>query len=229
MNPAARSSRPSDKIDSMEDAPIRSVGRPKDLAKRDAILSAAAELFLESGFPQANMQDVANRAGVSKLTLYNHFGDKAALLTAAVRRYYDTHLPESIFMGWRQEFLREDLQQFARAYLAYLLMPASIAARRLLRSPDMPPVIAAEVWNIGPRRIEVFVAANLVRFSEAGVLRIGDAAMAAVHLLTLIRGDHFAQLGYGVERHPPGEETEAYLAGAIGLFLRGYARVPEDW
>lgn len=207
----------------MEDAPARPVGRPKDLGKRDAILSAAAELFLESGFPQANMQDVANRAGVSKLTLYNHFGDKAALLTAAVRRYYDTHLPESIFTEWRHEFLRDDLHQFARTYLAYLLMPASIAARRLLRSPEMPPIIAAEVWNIGPKRIEGFVAANLIRFSETGLLRVGDASLAAIHLLTLIRGDLFAQLGYGVERHPPGEETEAYLASAIDLFLRGYA------
>lgn len=212
-----------------EDAPVRTVGRPKDLNKRDAILNAAASLFLESGFAQANMQEVADRAGVSKLTLYNHFGDKAALLRAAVRRYYDTHLPESIFSEWRSDQLREDLLGFARLYLHYLLLPASIAGRRLLRSPGMPAEISAEVWNAGPRRIEAFVAANLARVADASHLRIDDPALAAIHLLTLIRGDLFAQLGYGVERHPPGEETEAYLASAIGLFLRGYARVPEDW
>ena len=44
-----------------------------------------------------------------------------------------------------------------------------------------------------------------------------------IHLLSLLRGDLFAQLGYGVQRHVPGEETEAYLACAVDLFLRAYS------
>jgi len=206
----------------MEVAPVRTAGRHKDPAKREAILTAAKELFLDRGFAQANMQEVADRAGVSKLTLYSHFGDKAALFVAAIRNHYDHHLPESIFDDWGDGDLRGSMLVFARSYHAYLLLPASISGRRLLRAPGAPPDLSLEVWNTGPARIDAFLARTLSRLDARGQLRIEDPPQAAVHLLALIRGDLFAQLGYGVQRHVPGEETEAYLASVIDLFLRGY-------
>src|SRR5690606_27373214 len=49
-------------------APRAAPGRPKDLAKRGAILDAARQLFLEHGFAGVSMDQIAARAGVSKLT-----------------------------------------------------------------------------------------------------------------------------------------------------------------
>ena len=208
----------------MEDAPVRTLGRPKDPAKREAILSAAKELFLDRGFAQANMQEVADRAGVSKLTLYNHFGDKTALFVAAVRDHYDHHLPDSIFQDWDANDLRGALLTFARIYHSYLILPGTIAGRRLLRAPGVPAELSLEIWNIGPARIDAFLAAILGDLIDRGVLRnIENPDLAATQLLSLFRGDLFAQLGYGVQRHVPGEETDAYLASAVDLFLRAYA------
>ena len=51
-------------------------GRPKDPAKRAAILDAAEKLFLSQGFTGTSMDAVAKEAGVSKLTVYSHFSDK---------------------------------------------------------------------------------------------------------------------------------------------------------
>ncbi|MBW8823225.1 MAG: TetR/AcrR family transcriptional regulator [Xanthomonadales bacterium] len=213
----------------MTDAPVRSSGRPKDPAKHEAILAAAKELFLDRGFAQANMQEVADRAGVSKLTLYSHFGDKTTLFVAAVRDHYDHHLPDTIFGDWDREDLRGALLDFARIYHNYLILPGTIAGRRLLRAPGAPPELSQEIWNIGPARIDAFLATTLAGLATRRVLELDDPHLAAVHLLALIRGDLFAQLGYGVQRHVPGEETEAYLASAVDLFLRAYARVPGDW
>lgn len=211
----------------MEDAPVRSAGRPKDPAKHEAILAAARELFLERGFAQANMQEVADRAGVSKLTLYSHFGDKTTLLMAAVRDHYDHHLPDAIFQDWDRDDLRGALLHFARVYHEYQILPDTIAGRRLLRTPGIPPELCLEIWSIGPARIDAFLATTLRGLAEHGILHLDDPERAAVHLLSLIRGDLFAQLGYGVQRHVPGEETEAFLASAIDLFLRAHARMPE--
>ena len=211
----------------MEDAPVRSAGRPKDPAKHEAILAAARELFLERGFAQANMQEVADRAGVSKLTLYSHFGDKTALFVAAVRDHYDHHLPDAIIRDWDRDDLRGALLDFARVYHDYQILPGTIAGRRLLRTPGVPAELSLEIWSIGPARIDAFLAATLHGFAERGILHLDDPHLAAVHLLSLIRGDLFAQLGYGVQRHVPGEETEAFLASAIDLFLRAHARMPE--
>src|SRR3954463_13255531 len=52
-------------------------------AKRQAILKAATEAFLHSGYA-ASVDEIAAVAGVGKQTVYRHFGDKQALFLAAV-------------------------------------------------------------------------------------------------------------------------------------------------
>ncbi|MEH6724432.1 MAG: helix-turn-helix domain-containing protein, partial [Qipengyuania sp.] len=54
-------------------------GRPADEAKREAILAAAAASFFEHGFAASSIEQIAADAGVSKVTIYNRFGDKRAL------------------------------------------------------------------------------------------------------------------------------------------------------
>ena len=52
--------------------------------KRAAILAAARELFLSDGFDRSSVDAVAARAGVSKRTGDDYFGDTATLLRAVV-------------------------------------------------------------------------------------------------------------------------------------------------
>lgn len=54
----------------------RRPGRPRDPAKRTALLNAARELFLERGSDAVGMEHVFARAGVSRATLYSNFRDK---------------------------------------------------------------------------------------------------------------------------------------------------------
>ena len=54
-------------------------GRPKDLEKRARILQAAKSIFLKMGYHATNMDQIAKEAAVTKLTVYNHFQDKANL------------------------------------------------------------------------------------------------------------------------------------------------------
>ena len=63
-------------------------GRPKDPAKREAILDAAKALFIAQGFAGTSMDAVATEAGVSKLTVYSHFSDKATLFAAEMARLF---------------------------------------------------------------------------------------------------------------------------------------------
>jgi TetR/AcrR family transcriptional regulator of autoinduction and epiphytic fitness len=53
--------------------------------KRAAILDAAVEEFATSGFDTTSMDRIAERAGVSKRTVYNHFQSKDALFEAIVQ------------------------------------------------------------------------------------------------------------------------------------------------
>jgi AcrR family transcriptional regulator len=54
--------------------------------RRDEILDAATELFAEQGYSDANTQDLADRLGVGKGTVFRHFPTKRDLFLAAVDR-----------------------------------------------------------------------------------------------------------------------------------------------
>jgi len=56
----------------------------KSALRRDAILAAALEEFSARGFAAARLEDVAQRAGVGKGTIYLHFQDKEALFQELV-------------------------------------------------------------------------------------------------------------------------------------------------
>lgn len=53
--------------------------------RREAILAAALDVFAESGFAPARLDDVAARAGVAKGTIYLYFASKQALFEALVQ------------------------------------------------------------------------------------------------------------------------------------------------
>ena len=54
-------------------------------AKMQAIFDAALDIFVQDGFAQARLEDVAKRARVAKGTLYLYFDSKQALFEALVR------------------------------------------------------------------------------------------------------------------------------------------------
>ena len=61
-------------------------GKQKDTVNR--ILDTAAEVFAESGFAGARMDEIADRAGVNKATIYYHIGDKETLYTRVLHEHF---------------------------------------------------------------------------------------------------------------------------------------------
>src|SRR5690349_19590325 len=57
--------------------------------KRQAISAAAEAIFLRDGFAAANMDEIARQAGVSKQTIYAHFGTKRDLFVEIITRALD--------------------------------------------------------------------------------------------------------------------------------------------
>src|SRR5688500_4295965 len=95
-------------------------GRPKDLSKRQAILDAARHMFTAQGFDGASMDQIAAAAGVSKLTVYSHFGDKETLFAEVVKSYCESQLPDALFDDLSGMPLRERLLRIARAFFAMI-------------------------------------------------------------------------------------------------------------
>ena len=119
---------------------------------RENILAAAAEAFAESGFQGANLDEVAARAGVTKPTVYAHFGSKEGLCEALVvgwiERLQADHVlrfdpdvdPKLALVDFGVAQTREILDPkhlgLFRAVLAEMLRRPEWAADMLGRMPD---------------------------------------------------------------------------------------------
>lgn len=61
----------------------KKLGRPRSEKTKNAVLSAAYELLLENGFGAVTIEKIAERAGVSKATIYKWWPNKAAVILDA--------------------------------------------------------------------------------------------------------------------------------------------------
>src|ERR687894_2109390 len=68
-------------------APARRTSRLPRGARRVQLLQAAQDVFVAQGFHAAAMDDIADRAGVSKPVLYQHFPGKRELYLALLEEH----------------------------------------------------------------------------------------------------------------------------------------------
>ena len=99
-------------------------GRPRDPEVDEAILSAAVDLLGEVGYARLTMEQVAERAGVGKASLYLRWPSKVALVAEAIR-HRSGAVPEVPDTG----SLPEDMLLFLRALLrSRSAAPRAVAA-----------------------------------------------------------------------------------------------------
>lgn len=61
-------------------------------SKREHLLETAERLFYAEGFHATGIDRVVGEAGVARMTLYNHFASKEALVEAVLERRYRRYL-----------------------------------------------------------------------------------------------------------------------------------------
>lgn len=128
-----------------------SLGRPKDLEKRMAILEAARTQFFSRGFDAVTIEGVAATARVSKMTVYGHFSDKDTLFKAFVEREVAslsnvlTHFPFTL------NDLRQTLIQFGIMFLDFISRPEVIQFNRLMMGvASQHPQLVRQFFQAGP-------------------------------------------------------------------------------
>lgn len=89
--------------------------------RRHAVFAASMTLFLEKGFQETTMEEIARAAGMGKSTLYDYFKSKDEVLISFVEdNIYD--LTEGAKKIAAQDLPAEErLHQVLRAHLAYLM------------------------------------------------------------------------------------------------------------
>lgn len=67
-------------------------GHDEYLARRDAIIRVAGEVFAEKGFESAKLMDIAERIGIDRASLYYYVGNKEELFREGVQGVTDANL-----------------------------------------------------------------------------------------------------------------------------------------
>jgi len=194
-------------------------------ASRRAITAAAREAFLHDGY-EAGMDAIADRAGVSKVTIYNHFGSKEALFTAVVGEALNAVLSSTLAEAQTRlastDDLREALTWMAREWVSGVTQPPVLALRNLVTSESrrFPELIGA--WHArGPGRFFTLLADLLRQLIARGELSIADLDTAVVQLFALTLYPHLVYSSEGA-RVPPKLADELIVKG-VDMFL-GYYR-----
>ena len=159
----------------------------------EATLDRVMDLFWSTGYADTSAQDLVDRTGLSRSSLYNSFGDKHALFLRVLQRYRDRESAGLI------AFL--DTSEPSAASIRSLLNGVVEASRaKPKRSGCFMVNTAVELGakDAAVRRIlhanmdEVIAAlqAFLLRGQQAGSIRRGDAqgmALALFHTITALR------------------------------------------
>ncbi|MFF1274187.1 TetR/AcrR family transcriptional regulator [Streptomyces marokkonensis] len=202
---------------------------PRAELKRQAIVRAARERFLREGFG-VGMDAIAAAAGVSKVTVYNHFGSKEALFTAVVTGALDEPLTEDASAALERlteaEDLRPALLDAARRWVHSVRTNDEVAALRNLVAAEAHrlPELGRAWQHHGAQGHHPAVATTLRTLDEQGRLAIPDLEAAVIQLYALLVFPHMVFGTYGTQIDD--DLTERLITSGVDMFLAHYGPRP---
>lgn len=209
-------------VDSVKQPP----SGPRAELKRHAIVRAARELFLREGFG-VGMDTIAAEAGVSKVTVYNHFGSKEALFTAVITGALDEPLAgesSAALEGLAEaEDLRAALVEAARTWVHAVRTNHEVTALRNLVAAELHrfPELG-EAWrHRGTESHHPAVAGALRALAEQGRLAIPDLQVAIIQFYGLLVFPHMVFSSYGT--HIDEDLTDRLITSGVDMFLEHYS------
>lgn len=193
-------------------------------AKQAAILDAAEALFVSDGYELTSVDAISARAGVSKRTVYDHFGDKQTLfrsvlgrandaVVATVRKAIDEELTDD-------RDIRAALLGFARRVTTGMFPTSDYATFRRLSSQAPVAPRLPEAARDQPERM---MEERFAKFAADGRLRLTDPRRAMQHFVALTMRLALDVINDDLAGTVGKSEILAVLDDGVDVFLRAYS------
>lgn len=197
-------------------------GRQPDrgVARRQAFLQAAREVFLEHGYEAASVNDVVRLAGGSLATLYAQFGNKEGLFLAFMQDQHDRFARE---MRPPEDVdglpLEEALQVVGEHFLRRLLQRDSLAFFRVMVSegPKLPAQMRKYFATGGSNLIYDELTKLLAQAGLTGAI----AEQSVDYFIELLRSRHHFQAISDETYKISDAELKAHVARSVRFLLNG--------
>lgn len=188
--------------------------------QRARILSAAADIFTAHQFDAVSLDAIAQAAGVTKRTIYDTVGDKAALFravcndsAASVSHMTFPHLTAGVH-------LLDALMVLSRTLLKHALEPSRVAlSRMIIGASSHFPELVREVLNVGRQHMQRGIIATFENIEHLGIATVPNHEVAAEIFYDIVVGNQAFRATIGFDERAISDEL---LTERLKVFVRGF-------
>ncbi len=190
-------------------------------SKRDLIIDAATEMFLEAPFSVVSVDLIAKGAGVSKATIYAYFGSKVDLFEEAINRRADIfwQVPEiPVHVDETAQYLR----QIGTFFVEQLTKKETLGIfRQVIGSATSFPDLAEVFYRAGPARGIAIFEQRFTELGKKGFLNIENPRLTAEMFMSMLKGGFHMRCLLDMKNDPIGpeivvEETVRVMMASYG-------------
>ena len=189
---------------------IRQTQKERLAARREALLRAAAELFLRQGYERTSLTQIIKQAGGSKATVYEQFGDKAGLFRTVVIELCDAMFEPLGNQSPTNAEPRAILTEIGRTFIELTWGEDVRALSRIVyteggRNPEIADVFFENGYEEGYRQLSGFLLSLSENLSESEALELARMFFA------MLPGDGYDRLLAGSSVQRSSEELERQI------------------
>src|SRR4051794_32395784 len=197
-------------------------GRPANEALGQTIVNAARELFVELGFQATTLDKVAQRAKISKLSIYRHFENKEALFSAAMAT--GCHLlfaPQALLEGVDGS-VEDQLMAVGSSLLRTLLRPdVSNVEAMIMADKTNQKALSKLHYEARPAHVIAQIEVLLRQLHAKAVLNVPDPLRSARLFAALFKGSDLLIVARFDEARA-GDDIESYCRSAVDMFIAAH-------
>lgn len=198
-------------------------GRPANEALGQTILDAACELFVELGFQATTMDKVAQRARISKLSIYRHFENKEALFSAAIAARCHQFAPQALFEGVDGS-AEDQLMAVGLSLLRTFLNPEVRGVEAMIMADKTSQKSLSKLqYEAGPAHVIAQIKSLFCQLHAKGVLNVPDPLRSARLFAALFKGSDLLNIvRFDEARAADDNEIESYCRSAVAMFIAAH-------
>jgi TetR/AcrR family transcriptional repressor of mexJK operon len=162
-------------------------------ARREQLIAAAEQLFLQNGFANTSVNAIVREAGGSLATLYAEFGSKEALFESVLSKRAARFFPEERSAPRETLDAQAELRSLAMHMLKRMLSDDGLAVYRLaVHEAPRFPALRKALLEVGMPGLLDRTARYLRGLADRGVLAIAETddagRLAASQFIALVQG-----------------------------------------
>ena len=199
-------------------------GRPANEALGQTIVDAARELFVELGFQATTLDKVAQRAKISKLSIYRHFENKEALFGAAIAAGCHQLFAPQALLGGVDGSVEDQLMAAGSTLLRALLRSDVRSVEAMVMADKTNQESLGKLhYEAGPAHVIAQIEALLRQLHAKAVLKVPDPLQSARLFAALFKGSDLLMIArFDQARAEDDNEIESYCRSAVAMFVAAH-------